>query len=133
MIGFCRTDGSGLWSDKEKIVSVMRLDISYLNNKNLYYSTHGELRAYFDLNSWNTPVDGLIYTDDLWMFDFKTLLKAGGFSDMAIDAVHYSEQGMQGIDFVSMDIGRPFITECDYLLNFLDEREITIKIDVKSR
>ena len=108
------TNGKGLWSEEARLVIINRIDIGYSSLK--YYPEdefNGELRAYFDpfgftRGSWNVPGFGLIYTDKLWMREFKKGLRAAGFSIKAVQNVSYSEQGMQGDDYVSMDIGPAF-------------------------
>lgn len=71
----------------------------------------GELRASFDPYEWTTGIDGLIYTDRGWLRSFRLGLRRLGFSWEACMDVEYSEQGMQGGNFVSMDVGAPFIRE----------------------
>lgn len=116
-IGYCQTDGSGLWSHAVRVVKITGLDLAYLDEDSLIESTFGELRAYFDEDSWYAD-DGLIYTDESWMTDFRRMLRQMGFSERASEAVDYSEAGMQGRDYVSMDVGDPFIIECDKFMNF---------------
>jgi hypothetical protein len=50
----------------------------------------------------------LIYTDKLWLREFKAGLRDTGLSIKATQNVGYSEQGMQGNDYVSMDVGPTF-------------------------
>ncbi len=117
-IGGCRTDGhSGLWSNVAANVTITRLEIPYLDGESLLDSRFGELRVYFD-ESWDTHNDGLIYTDKTWIADFRALLVKKGFSARAAEAIEYSEAGMQGDEYVSLDIGDPFIIECDTFINF---------------
>ena len=96
------TDGSGYWSDIVKEVFVTKMGITYLNDENDF----GELRVYFDTNSWNVNQDGLIYTDKLFLETLKAYML-----DMGYDGsdVSYSEQGMQGDNYVSLDVGPKFI------------------------
>ena len=119
-IGVCCTDGSGIWSSVRAVVTITRLDLAYLDDDSLFASTFGELRAYYDPLTWDYNNDGLIYTDKGWMRDFKRLLTKKGFSERAVEAIDYSEQGMQGRDYVSMDVGDPFIIECDKFINFVE-------------
>jgi hypothetical protein len=108
------TNGKGHWTEEERLVTIIRLEIGYSSLK--YYPEdpfNGELRAYFEpsgfmLGSWNVPGHGLIYTDKLWMKEFKAGLRQLGLSIKAVQNVGYSEQGMQGDDYVSMDIGPTF-------------------------
>jgi hypothetical protein len=41
-----------------------------------------------------------------------------GFSVQALADIDYSEAGMQGDNFVSMDVGGDFIRECEALYRF---------------
>lgn len=94
------TDGQGYWSNVAKAVNIIKLALPYNDNDEF-----GELRVHFD-SSWNVINDGLIYTDWQFMRDLKTYLTAQGYD--ATD-VWYSEQGMQGDDYVSCDVGSAFI------------------------
>ena len=95
------TIGDGYWSDVSKTVPVVRLDLAYINGEEDF----GELRVYFDTDAWNVNKDGLIYTDSLFLEELLSLLSALGLGT----DVCYSEQGMQGDDFVSLDVGPEFI------------------------
>lgn len=101
-----RTNGKSYWSDRIRDVTIKQLEVNCWNDL-----TFGELRAHFDQSDWSTLRDGLIYSDQGWMETFREKLKAIGFSDAAVADVHYSEQGMQGIRYVSMDVGETFIEE----------------------
>ena len=101
----------------------------YIDDENLFSSTFGELRAYFDTKTWDVDQEGLIYTDKQWMADFKKLLMKKGFSQLAVESIDYSEQGMQGDDYVSMDVGDPFIIECDKFYNFVEGGKVK-KVDI---
>ena len=114
-----RTNGSGLWSATEKFVSINRVRLAYLDDDGEF----GELRAYFDPAEWDTDKDGLIYTDSAWMSGFRECMKTLGFSDEAVEDISYSEQGMQGDNFVSMDVGGDFIRECEALYRFAVNKE----------
>ena len=109
-----QTNGRGLWSSTAKLVTVNRVRLAYLDDDGEF----GELRAYFDPKEWNVDNDGLIYTDQAWMSNFREWMNTLGFSDAALDDIDYSEQGMQGDNYVSMDVGSDFIRECDALYRF---------------
>ncbi len=96
------TNGNGYWSRKATAVEITGLQLSYTNDE----LDFGELRVFFNTNTWDTHKDGLIYTDKQFMRDLKKLLTAKGFD--ASD-VSYSEQGMQGDTYVSCDVGECFI------------------------
>lgn len=119
MIGYCRTDGSGFWTRVPVQVGIVRVAIAYIDEDTIINSTHGELRAYFDPTEWNIEMNNLIYTDHQWLTDFRLLLVTKmRLSLTAAADVNYSEAGMQGPDFVSMDIGRNFLREIDPLYRF---------------
>jgi len=96
------TDGTGYWSDvcKEVQATKIKLDISSMDEQ------YGELRVYFDTATWDVNEDGLIYTDDQFMDDLRGCLEVLELNDVDVG---YSEQGMQGKDFVSLDVGDEFI------------------------
>ena len=96
------TSGGGYWSNTKAAVEITGLQLSYTNDE----LDFGELRVYFNIKTWDADVLGLIYTDKQFMIELKELLTTMGFD--ASD-VSYSEQGMQGLDYVSCDVGELFI------------------------
>ena len=104
------TDGRGLWSSKSKPVIVTGLDciITKMEDEDRLF---GELMVRFDLASWDTDKDGLIYTDDQFLKELHTFLKSQGFTVEASNDVSYSEQGMQGDEYVSLDVSSEFCKE----------------------
>ena len=90
------TNGRGYWSNKTKAVTVTGMDLAYVNDEGDF----GELRVYFDTDTWNVDEDGLIYTDPAFL---ESIRQAFGCND-----INYSEQGMQGVNFVSFDVGPEF-------------------------
>ena len=102
---FLNTAGNGLWSDTETEVRIvdMVLDIGteYEDDNTIF----GEFRVYFDTHTWDTRKDGLIYTDKRFLRELREFLNAHGLPG---EDVCYSEQGMQGDDYVSLDAGTDF-------------------------
>jgi hypothetical protein len=96
------TNGNGYWSNKRKAVEITGLQLSYTNDE----LDFGELRVFFNTNTWDTYKDGLIYTDKQFMRELVELLTVQGFD---AGDVSYSEQGMQGDTYVSCDVGECFI------------------------
>ena len=95
----CNTNGKGYWSATAKAVNVTGATVAYVNDEGDF----GELRVYF--NNWDTNKLGLIYTDKQFMQEFKAVLATKlGFTDKQLKNLCYSEQGMQGNRYVSMDI-----------------------------
>lgn len=96
------TDGKGLWSDKAKPVKTLRIEVPYINDEQDF----GELRVKFDTKSWNPNKHGLIYTDPSFISELRDQLDLIGLPGKDAD---YSEQGMQGDDYVSLDVGKKFL------------------------
>ena len=97
------TCGDGYWSNVAKEVFVERIAmfISTENTGDEEYCD-GDLQAYFTEETWNDSY-GLIYTDSEFLACVHTALIAAGISIEAAEDVCYSEQGMQGDNYVSMD------------------------------
>ena len=96
------TNGKGYWSRTVAAVEITHLQLAYINDE----LDFGELRVSFNKATWDVNKLGLIYTDKQFMRELKELLTAKGFD--ASD-VSYSEQGMQGDNYVSCDVGERFI------------------------
>ena len=99
------TNGNGLWTDVERAVRItnMVLDMGteYEDDKTIF----GEFRVYFNTEDWDTSEDGLIYTDKGFLRELREFLVAHGLPGADVS---YSEQGMQGDDYVSLDAGTDF-------------------------
>ena len=115
------TCGNGYWSDKRKAVDIVNIDIGYLDNE----LNFGELCVFFDTNTWDVDNDGLIYTDSQFEEELQALLQTAGFTKEEVEDVSYSEQGMQGDDYVSLDFGAKFAAAYKRLfpVEFLDAAE----------
>ena len=115
-----RTDGRGYWSTvARKSIRIDRVAIASVSDDGEY----GELRAYFDESEWNVESDGLIYSDQAWMKSFRSCMATLGFSVQALAAISYTEQGMQGTEYVSLDVGQDFLLECTPLYRFIFTKE----------
>ena len=112
-----KTDGTGHWSSRNATLFISNIVLAYVADDGGF----GELRAYFNKDDWNTFEDGLVYTDECWLESFRLGLLQTGLSNNAVSDVQYSEQGMQGQNYVSMDVGKPFIAEYQKLI---EERKI---------
>jgi hypothetical protein len=91
MIAKFKTNGKGFWTKAAKEVSILFME-----------EVGRELRVYFDIASWSVKTDGLIYTDPLFLKDLKIYLTNQG--KKYADKIDYSENGMQGDDYVSLDL-----------------------------
>ena len=103
------TDGNtSYWNKVRADVTVTDIDLvvyRYNDDSEIY----GELRVFFDEGDWNVDVDGLIYTDQLWLEQLRNYFRHRGMTINEVNHVTYSEQGMQGRDFVSLDASASFI------------------------
>jgi hypothetical protein len=124
------TNGKGKFTVEERMVQIIKLGIGY--SSLTYYPEdpfRGELRAYFEPSgftpgSWNVAGHGLIYSDRLWLKEFKAGLRAAGFSIKAAANVRYSDQGMQGDNYVSMDVGPTFYASWKRLLKKIEQDSV---------
>ena len=96
------TSGDGYWSTAAKDVKIVDMQIGYCNDEGDF----GELRVYFDTADWNVNTDGLIYTDSLFLSYLQDFCNEHGLAGNDVD---YSEQGMQGDNYVSLDVGAAFL------------------------
>ena len=97
------TNGGGYWSEVAKPVEVVDMQLGYVADEKDF----GELRVYFNTDTWNVREDGLIYTDRQFERELREFLDSHGLPGKDVS---YSEQGMQGDDYVSLDIGEKFLT-----------------------
>jgi hypothetical protein len=106
------TDGTGYWSRAVQAVVVTGIDclVSKYEDRD-GERLYGELRVGFDTASWLTDELGLIYTDKLFLKELREFLVSQGFTAEEADQVEYSEQGMQGDDYVSLDADAAFCSE----------------------
>jgi hypothetical protein len=106
------TNGKGLWSRTVKPVRCLKLQVGAYDAEGS--KVVAELRAIFDPKEWNTRKDGLIYTDNQWLKELRAyLVNKLQFSPRAAKDADYSEQGMQGDNYVSLDVGPAFLAEWD--------------------
>jgi hypothetical protein len=97
------TNGKGYWSRAQKTVQIVDMRLGYVNDEKDF----GELRVYFNTDTWDVNTTGLIYTDKQFMLELREFLDAHGLPGKDVS---YSEQGMQGDNYVSCDIGEKFLT-----------------------
>ena len=95
------TSGDGYWSNVSKAVEVTDMKLGYVSDEGDF----GELCVYFNTDTWNVDTDGLIYTDSLFKQDLMQFVAEQG---LVVDLC-YSEQGMQGDNYVSLDVGKEFL------------------------
>ena len=97
---FFNTCGDGYWSDVAKKVYVESISMYIVNDAE---DGDGDLAVNYTEATWDNNVDGLIYTDSLFLEEVKQFLIDNGFNAEAVNAITYSEQGMQDDERVSCD------------------------------
>ncbi len=96
------TSGNGYWSREERAVEITDITLGYISDE----LDFGELRVHFNTDSWDVEKHGLIYTDKRFKQELRAFLDSQGLPGSDVE---YSEQGMQGDDYVSLDIGKKFL------------------------
>jgi hypothetical protein len=101
-ITLLNTNGRGYWTRLALSVRITELTVPYINEDRDF----GELRVHFNTDDWRTPKMGLIYSDPLFMKELQTYCTSIGLEGLDIS---YSEQGMQGRNYVSCDVSKDFL------------------------
>lgn len=116
----CHTGGDGHWSNAKRKVVHKKLELIVSDDAGSNYSS---LRVYFLKKYWNTEDHGLIYTDGLWIKEFLDQLEKIGFNlnKTKKSKVVYSEQGLQGDNFVDLDVEDFFVNQ--YIDKLYSEKE----------
>lgn len=99
------TDGKGLYTSHAAEIIITRIYLNWFDNDEPG-KLYGELHAVFD-PKWNPQERGDIYTDSLWLREFNACLQELGCPRKSVS---YSESGMQGDTYVSMDVANKFLT-----------------------
>lgn len=97
---FFNTCGDGYWSDIAKEVYVESISMYIANDAE---DGDGDLAVNYTEDTWLNSAYGLIYTDSLFLQQVKQFLIDNGFNADAVNAITYSEQGMQDDERVSCD------------------------------
>jgi hypothetical protein len=128
----CYTNGKGHWTLKNKGVRILRIELASYH-VNADGNPSGELRAYFSGRDWNNDIDDLIYTDPHWIEDFRGQLLR--FVDIKYHSpsCDYSEHGMQGIDYVSMDVEGLFFEDNQILPQLLAELSFKRTVELEQK
>jgi hypothetical protein len=108
------TGGGGHWSDRATPVRITALSLGYVSDEKDY----AELCVHFNTDDWRPDRDGLIYTDRQFETELRVWLSSMGLPGKDVD---YSEQGMQGDNYVSCDVGEEFLTA--YFLKFPEQKD----------
>jgi hypothetical protein len=92
----CGVAGDGYYTERQCVVhGVLECEeLSWGRDENW-------AMANFHLDEWDTIEDSLIYSDSLFVKDLRENLRQLGFKHYP--EIDYSEQGMQGENFVNLD------------------------------
>ena len=110
-------DGSGIYSWIAWEVEILDMCVDVCDEQDF-----GELRVYFNtkgVNGWDVEHFGLIYTDPGFLTSLRMFLIIQGFSLSDALDTSYSEQGMQGDEYVSFDVGALFVSAWEAMLGRL--------------
>ena len=117
------TVGDGYWSRQARAVEVIGIELGEGVQWEGEDRIFGELRVYFDTKTWDTSIHGLIYTDNLFIAELREFLNTQGLPG---DDIEYSEQGMQGDNYVSLDADTAFYEA--WMTKFSIERDKLVEI-----
>ena len=112
------TSGDGYWSTAIKNVRIVDMALGYVAEDKEF----GELRVYFNTEDWDVRKDGLIYTDGGFKQDLMAFVTEHG---LVVDLC-YSEQGMQGDDYVSLDVGAEFIASWEAKFGYESFKDVHV-------
>lgn len=112
------TAGDGYWSNVAKTVEITDMRLGYVAEDKEF----GELCVYFNTDTWDVEKDGLIYTDGGFKQDLMAFIKEHG---LVVDLC-YSEQGMQGEDYVSLDVGKDFIASWEAKFGYESFKDVHV-------
>lgn len=121
----CLTKGDSYWSHaNETTVRISKIEMevgeAYVDLYDYGVFLPIYLKAFFPKKSWNTDKYGLIYTDTLWIENFRAAFKVR-FPAMAWMArkIDYTEEGMQGDNYVSLSVHLNTMTDIKRFNNSL--------------
>ena len=117
------TSGTGFWTPIKATIEIQELDVDVYGEDSDGDVGFAELRAYFAPEQWNCDKHGFIYSDPQWIKTFReALVSVLGFTkeDVAEGSLNYTEQGMQGAAYVSLEVDGDFMREWNQLSNVAD-------------
>lgn len=109
----CHTNGKGYWTDDALPVRITKIILDthvYDEDDDLDLDLDSPpdtfVEVYFSKKTWSLKKNGFIYTDPLFLKELKMKLK----EDMkalghSVSKLNYTEQGMQGEDYVHLMFG----------------------------
>jgi hypothetical protein len=113
LIMSCTTNGVGLWSSEsnKEVQGCMYFTLLKTESDGEVYG--GTATFHFSKEDWDVDKYGLIYTDEGFLDSIHNKLKEAGFEKY--QEINYSEQGMQGDDYVDFDASIEIVNEAKQL------------------
>lgn len=122
------TNGTGWWSKTKANITITDMTVTEscwdYQVGVVDFPEFGELRVYFDTKTWDVDDYGLIYTDNRFLKELRAFLNMHGLPGSDVD---YSEQGMQGDDYVSLDVGKKFMKAWSKKFNIQWDKPLPFK------
>jgi hypothetical protein len=106
------TNGNSLWSREKNKEVTGDMTFTLLEYDGETYG--GNARFHFNKEEWDINSLGLIYTDEGFLDSVYTALNDAGFKN-TLDHIGYSEQGMQGDDYIDFDATIELVEEAKQL------------------
>ena len=103
---YAETNGISYWNKVSKRVRLTKIVFNLELTPTLEFDDEYmffDMNVFFAKNSWDISKDGLIYTDEGFIEEFRNILINLGFKPEVASDVYYSEQGMQGENWVNFD------------------------------
>lgn len=109
-------------ANEGKVINLNITDVHFTWD-DFWRSNGGNMRIYFDSNQWDIERYGFIYGDSSFIDHLVKYFQSIGIDS---DSFDYDEHGMQGTDYVSLDIGRSFIEALIYRFPDLDDPDNSV-------
>lgn len=97
------TCGTGLWTSEKKLVEIEQLGYRVIEGYGKDNTFYLMLNVFFNTRRWNIERHGLIYTDPRWLRHFNSELRRVFPKTLGKIRFDYTEQGMQGNNYVSLE------------------------------
>lgn len=113
--GYCKFGGGKFnlytnFTETEK-AKLKGIDVSLILDLDTSFEYSSYLEAHFDPNVYDVNRFGLLYTDDTFAKEVIKLLNILGIETDPENDVFYSEQGMQGRQYVHFDVTDDWIKQ----------------------
>lgn len=102
-LNFTCTTTNGLYhATKGKKIRIVGISVDYDENE----PNEALVNVYFDKKTWDVEKDGYVYSDMGFLKELKASLIGQGLPKDATEKLTYTEAGMQGDNWISLEFGR---------------------------